>query len=85
MAVSPDGTRVALIEADGIARIIDVASHMVVGVLAPPRESIDTAAFSPDGTTILTFAKGELVVTAWRADTFAADLEHDLAGADVFL
>jgi WD40 repeat protein len=71
LAVSPDGNRVALIEADGIARIIDVASHMVVGVLAPPRESINTAAFSPDGTTILTFAKGELVATAWRADTLA--------------
>ncbi len=80
LAVSPDGTRVALIEADGLARIIDVASHTVVGVLAPPRESLNTAAFSPDGGTILTFAKGELVVTAWRADTFAPRWSTTLPG-----
>ena len=80
LAVSPDGTRVALIEADGLARIIDVASHMVVGVLSPPRESINKAAFSPDGTTILTFAKGELVATAWRADTFAPIWSTTLPG-----
>jgi WD40 repeat protein len=80
LAVSSDGTRVVLIEADGLARIVDVASHMVVGVLAPPRESINTAAFSPDGTTILTFAKGELVVTTWRADTFAPIWSTTLPG-----
>ncbi|MES1206723.1 MAG: WD40 repeat domain-containing protein, partial [Pseudomonadota bacterium] len=80
LAVSPDGTRVALIQGDGIARVIDVASHMVVGVLAPPRESIDSAAFSPDGTTILTFAKRELVATAWRADTFAPIWRATLQG-----
>ena len=84
MAVSPDGTRVVLIEADGVARIIDVASHLVVGVLAPPRESINTAAFSPDGTTILTFAKGELVVTAWRGDTFATIWSTTLPGQTYF-
>ena len=71
LAVSGDGSRVALIGIDGIARIVDVASRTVVGVLAPPRASVNLAAFSPDGATILTVARGERLVTLWRADTFA--------------
>jgi WD40 repeat protein len=71
LAVSFDGARVALIGSDGIARIVDVATHTVVGVLAPPRASLSLAAFSPAGDTILTVAKGERVVTLWEADNFA--------------
>jgi WD40 repeat protein len=71
LAVNGTGSRVALIGIDGIARIVDVASRTVVGVLAPPRASVGQAAFSPDGATILTIARGELLVTLWRADTFA--------------
>jgi WD40 repeat protein len=71
LAVNPDGSRVALIGIDGIARIVDVASHMVVGVLAPARASITMGAFSPDGKTILTVAGDERVVTAWSGEVFA--------------
>jgi WD40 repeat protein len=71
VAVNNDGSLIALIGIDGIARIIDVASRTVVGVLAPPRASVDLAAFSPDGDAILTVARGERQVTLWRADTFA--------------
>ena len=68
--VSPDGSRIALVGADGIVRIVEVSSHMVIGVLAPPRASITRAAFSPTGQTLVTLAKGERVVTAWDAVTF---------------
>jgi len=70
LAVDRDGSRVALIGIDGVARIVDVASRTVVGVLAPPRASVGLAAFSPAGDTILTVARGERAVTLWRADTF---------------
>ena len=71
LVVDRDGSRVALIGIDGVARIVDVASRMVVGVLAPPRASVGLAAFSPSGGTILTVARGERQVTLWRVDTFA--------------
>jgi hypothetical protein len=71
VALNTDGTRAALIGTDRIARIVDVASHTVVGVLAPPRAGVDLAAFSPAGDTILTVSKGERLATLWRTDTFA--------------
>ena len=71
LAVNGDGSRVALIGVDGIARVVDVPSRTVVGVLAPPRATVGLAAFSPSGDTILTVARGERLVTLWRADTFA--------------
>ena len=80
LAVSRDGSRVALIGIDGIARIVDVASRTVVGVLAPPRASVGLAAFSPSGDTILTVARGERVATLWRADTFAPIWTTSLPG-----
>jgi WD40 repeat protein len=80
LAVSADGTRVALIGTDGIARIVDVASHTVVGVLAPPRASVDLAAFSPSGDRILTVQKGERTVILWRADTFTPITTTNLPG-----
>ena len=49
LAVSPDGTRAALVGATG-RRIVDVATSVVVGVLAPPRDSISRAAFSASAT-----------------------------------
>jgi len=71
LAVNGDGSRVALIGIDGVVRVVDVASRAVVGVLAPPRASVDLAAFSSSGDTILTVARGERSVGLWRADTFA--------------
>jgi WD40 repeat protein len=84
LAVSSDGARVALIGSDGVARIVDVASHTVVGVLAPSRASVGLAAFSPAGDTILTVAKGERVATLWRADTFAPVWSTNLPGHTYF-
>lgn len=71
LAVGTDGTRAALIGADGVARVVDLASSTVVGVLAPPRATVGLAAFSPSGDTIVTIAPGEQEVTLWRGDTFA--------------
>ena len=62
LAVNGDGSRVALIGVDGIARVVDVPSRTVVGVLAPPRATVGLAAFSPSGDTILTVARGERLV-----------------------
>ncbi|HVT10254.1 MAG TPA: WD40 repeat domain-containing protein, partial [Polyangia bacterium] len=84
LAVDSTGTRVALIGQDGIARIVDVASHAVVGVLAPARASIGLAAFSPTGDTILTVARGERVATLWRADSFAPVWSTTLPGQPYF-
>jgi hypothetical protein len=84
LAVSRDGTRVALIGTDGIARIVDVATHTVVGVLAPPRASVGLAAFSPDGATIVTVQKGERTVIRWSTDTFAPVWTTNLPGHSYF-
>jgi len=70
LAVSSDGTRAALVAIDGVARVVDLASRTVVGVLAPPRASVGLAAFSPAGDTIVTLAPGERAVTLWRTDSF---------------
>ncbi len=80
LAVSPDGTRVGLVGADGVVRVVDVASRSVVGLLAPPRDTVTLAAFSPDGNTIATIANGERVVTMWRADTFTPIWSTTLPG-----
>ena len=53
LAISSDGSRVALTGFDGVARIVDVGSRTVVGVLAPARASVGWAAFSPSGDTIV--------------------------------
>ncbi len=84
LAVSRDGTRVALIGTDGIARVVDVATHTVVGVLAPPRSSVSLAAFSPAGDRILTVQKGERTVILWRADTFDPVWTTNLPGHSYF-
>jgi hypothetical protein len=80
LAINGDGSRVALIGTDGVGRIVDVASRMVIGVLAPPRASIGRAAFSPAGDTILTVAEGERLVTLWRADAFTPVWTTSLPG-----
>jgi WD40 repeat protein len=80
LALSPDGGRVALVAGDGIARVVDVATREVVGVLARPRSTIDVAAFSPDGRAILTLASGEREVTLWDAGTFGAVWTTQLTG-----
>jgi WD40 repeat protein len=67
LALSPDGTRAALLNGDGIARAVDVASRQVVAVLAPAHASVTRAAFSPSGDAVLTVAGGEHEVTLWRA------------------
>jgi WD40 repeat protein len=67
LAVSPDGRLVALAPADGVVRVVEVASRQVVAVLARARATIDFVAFEPSGRGILTLASGEREVTLWRA------------------
>jgi WD40 repeat protein len=67
VALSPDGRIAALINGDGIARLVDVASQQVTAVLAPLRSHVDQVAFSPAGDTVLTIANGEREATLWRA------------------
>jgi hypothetical protein len=67
VALSPDGHTAALINGDGIARLVDVASQQVTAVLAPFRSHVDQVAFSPAGDTVLTIATGEREATLWRA------------------
>lgn len=80
VAVSPDGRRAALVTADGLVRVVELASRTVVGVLAPPDASIGMAAFSPAGDAIVTVARGERQVTLWRTDTWAAAWTTTLPG-----
>ena len=66
VAVSPDGRLAALATADGLARVVEVASRRVIAVLASPRAMIDYLAFAPGGSTVLTLARGQREVTLWR-------------------
>ena len=80
LALSPRGDRAAMVGADGVVRVVDVASRTVVGVLAPPRASVGWAAFSPDGDAIVTVAGGEREVTLWRSDAFTPRWTTSLPG-----
>jgi len=66
LSVSPDGRLAVLATADGIARVVELATRQVVAVLAPPRSMIDGVAFSPDGQSILTLASAQREATLWR-------------------
>jgi WD40 repeat protein len=71
MAFSPDGGSIALAAADGIVRVVEVASRQVVAVLPAPRATIDFVAYEPAGRGILTLASGEREVTLWRTSDWA--------------
>jgi len=68
LALSPDGHLAAMINGDGIARVVDVASQQVIAALAPARASVTRAGFSPSGDTVLTVAGTEHEATLWRTD-----------------
>src|SRR5206468_570839 len=63
IAVSPDGRLVALVTADGLARIIAVESQQVIAALASPRAMIDAVAYDPHGGGVLTMARAQREVT----------------------
>jgi hypothetical protein len=67
VAVSPDGSLVALATGDGLVRLVEAAEHRVWAVLASPRATIDYVAYAPDGSSILTLARAQREVTLWRA------------------
>src|SRR5262249_39469722 len=77
--ISRDRTRVLMIDADGLAHLIDPATGQAVG---PPlehtvdeaREGIRSVAFSPDGKYVLT--RSPRVRALWSAETGAPINQH---------
>jgi WD40 repeat protein len=63
LALAPDGRLAAMVNGDGVARIIDVASQQVAALVAPPRARVTRVAFSPDGNSLVTVAGAEHEVT----------------------
>jgi len=74
---SPDGTRLAVANMDGLPKVWDVATHTVLFALTGHTQTCDGIAFSPDGKRLAT---GDLagVVKIWDALTGQelATLEH---------
>ena len=70
LALSADGRFAAMVNGDGIARIVEIASQQVVAVLAPPRARVSRVAFSPDGQSVATVAGGEHEVTVYSTSTW---------------
>ena len=70
LALSPDGRRAAMVNGDGVARIVDLGSQQVIALLAPPRARVSRVAFSPDGDAVLTVAGGEHEVTLYSTSTW---------------
>jgi hypothetical protein len=68
LALSPQGDLAAMVNSDGVARIVDLATQQVVALLAPPRRRITHVAFSPDGAGLATVAGAELEVTLYATD-----------------
>jgi hypothetical protein len=84
VAVSPDGTMIALATADGIVRLVETAEHRVWAVLASPRATIDYVAYAPDGGSILTLARAQREVTLWRAGDWTPVWRLTLPGAPYY-
>jgi WD40 repeat protein len=70
VALSPDGRLAALLNGDGIARVVDVASQQVIAAFAPARARVTRVAFSPSGDAALTVAGGAHEVTLWQAGSW---------------
>lgn len=67
-AFSPDGTRIATVSEDPIARVWDTATGREVTVLRGHESSIKSIAFSPDGTRIVT-ASFDRTARVWDTST----------------
>jgi len=87
--VSPDGTRIVTVPADGRARIVDAASGQIVKLLVGHSKSVKSASFSPDGKHIVTTSE-DTTARVWDAESaqtiltlhggeelFAATFSHD--------
>lgn len=70
LALSADGRLAAMVNGDGVARIVEIASQQVVALLAPPRARVSRVAFSPDGQSVVTVAGGEHEVTVYSTSTW---------------
>lgn len=68
LALSADGRFAAMVNGDGVARIVEIASQQVVALLAPPRARVTRVAFSPDGQRVATVAGGEHEVTVYSTN-----------------
>jgi WD40 repeat protein len=84
LAVSPDGRLVALVTADGLARIIAVESQQVIAVLASPRGMTDAVAYEPHGLGVLTMARAQREVTFWRASDWTPIWRVTLPGTPYY-
>ena len=72
LALSPHGDFAAMVNSDGVARIVGIASQQVVALLAPPRARITRVAFSPDGASVAAVAGAEHEVTLYRTANWTA-------------
>jgi WD40 repeat protein len=74
LALSPDGERVASVDADGSLRVWDLASRAELRSLAAHPAAATGIAFSQDGKLLLSVGR-DSVVRVWRADDLASVAE----------
>ena len=82
--MSPDGRLVALVAADGLARMVEVESQQVIAVLASPRGMTDAVAYEPHGRGVLTMARAQREVTLWRASDWTPIWRVTLPGTPYY-
>ncbi|HLK91010.1 MAG TPA: WD40 repeat domain-containing protein [Polyangia bacterium] len=80
LALSTDGRFAAMVNGDGVARIIEVASQQVIALLAPPRAHVSRVAFSPDGQWVATIAGAEHELDVYSTATWTAQWTTILPG-----
>lgn len=72
LALSTDGRFAAMVNGDGVARIVEIATQQVVALLAPPRAHVSRVAFSPDGQWVATIAGAEHELDVYSTATWTA-------------
>ena len=70
LALSADGRFAAMVNGDGIARVVEIAKQQVVAMLAPARARVSRVAFSPDGQKVATVAGQQHEVTVYATSTW---------------
>lgn len=80
MALSPDGTKIALVGDNGYQAIWDIATNKQLVIFNVPTKRVDTVTWSPDSAKVATASALDGIIRIWNAENgkLMAELQSDL-------